>query len=257
MALLVAALGICACLATIARADALAEDFGTDTLPAPAAVEAFRTQVRPLLEQYCFRCHGGAEPKGDLALDKIDDPQQLLEQPEQWRTIADRLGDGDMPPSGELRPDKPALAKLLAWIDRQVVAAERGKVRDPGRVTTRRLNRVEYNNTIRDLVGLEFHAADDFPADDVGYGFDNNGDVLSLPPLLMEKYLAAAQTIAAATITGHANQGPLVDIDARQAKHRGDGRQMGETAWQFFGLGELSVDVPVLAADEYRIAVRA
>src|SRR5204862_6936859 len=67
--------------------------------------------------------------------------------------------------------------------------------RDPGRVTIRRLNRAEYNNTIRDLVGVDFKPAADFPTDDVGYGFDNIGDVLSLPPLLMEKYLAAAEKV--------------------------------------------------------------
>src|SRR5205823_6106219 len=72
-----------------------------------------------------------------------------------------------------------------------------GGQRDPGRVTIRRLNRVEYNNTIRDLVGIDFHAADDFPSDDVGYGFDNIGDVLSMAPILMEKYLDAAERIVA------------------------------------------------------------
>ena len=63
---------------------------------------------------------------------------------------------------------------------------------DPGRVTIRRLNRAEYNNTIRDLTGVSFHPAADFPIDDAGYGFDNIGDVLTLSPMLMEKYVAAA-----------------------------------------------------------------
>src|SRR5262249_19009088 len=85
--------------------------------------------------------------------------------------------------------------QALAWIDARFGAVDCTKQRDPGRVTIRRLNRAEYNNTIRDLVGIDFQPADDFPADDVGYGFDNIGDVLSLPPLLMEKYLAAAGRI--------------------------------------------------------------
>ncbi len=67
---------------------------------------------------------------------------------------------------------------------------------DPGRVTARRLNRYEYNNTVRDLLAVDFQPAADFPADDSGYGFDNIGDVLSLSPVLMEKYLAAAEKIA-------------------------------------------------------------
>ena len=66
---------------------------------------------------------------------------------------------------------------------------------DPGRVTLRRLNRVEYNNTIRDLLGVDIQPADDFPADDIGYGFDNIGDVLAVSPLLFEKYLTAAERV--------------------------------------------------------------
>src|SRR5207245_11063287 len=72
----------------------------------------------------------------------------------------------------------------------------------PGRGTAYRLNRFEYNNTIRDLLAVDFHPADDFPADDAGYGFDNIGDVLSLSPVLMEKYLAAAERIARKAIFG-------------------------------------------------------
>src|SRR5439155_23098520 len=71
---------------------------------------------------------------------------------------------------------------------------------DPGRVTMRRLNRAEYSNTIRDLVGIDFDPGDELPADDVGYGFDNIGDVLTISPLLMERYLAVAEAIMARAI---------------------------------------------------------
>src|SRR5262249_44598471 len=80
---------------------------------------------------------------------------------------------------------------------------------DPGRVTLRRLNRAEYNNTIRDLVGVGFKPADDFPSDDVGYGFDNIGDVLTLPPTLMGKYLAAAEEIAESAIVANERLDPI------------------------------------------------
>src|SRR5262245_10012849 len=85
---------------------------------------------------------------------------------------------------------------------------------DPGRVTIRRLNRAEYNNTIRDLVGIDFHPADDFPADDSGYGFDNIGDVLSLSPVLLEKYLAAAQRILSKAIVADTKANPTQHFDA-------------------------------------------
>ena len=71
---------------------------------------------------------------------------------------------------------------------------------DPGRVTVRRLNRVEYRNTIRDLMGVDFNADAEFPPDDTGHGFDNIGDVLTLSPLLLEKYIAAARTIVAQAV---------------------------------------------------------
>src|SRR5207245_1098550 len=90
---------------------------------------------------------------------------------------------------------KEEVQQITRWVDAALGTADCLSKKDPGRVTIRRLNRAEYNNTIRDLVGIDFHPAEDFPADDVGYGFDNMGDVLSLSPLLFEKYLAAAETI--------------------------------------------------------------
>ena len=125
-------------------------------------------------------------------------------------------------------------------------------------MTMRRLNRVEYNNTIRDLIGLDFHPSDDFPADDVGYGFDNNGDVLSLPPLLMEKYLHAAQTIAEAAIVTRPEARRLVDVDALHANHQGAGRAYGDSGWQLYGDGgALTIDFTVVAPGEYHVVVKA
>jgi hypothetical protein len=103
-----------------------------------------------------------------------------------------------MPPDDKPRP-RPSLEELdllNAYFDAAMfkVDCTSGK-KDPGRVTIHRLNRAEYNNTIRDLIGVDFKPADDFPVDDAGYGFDNIGDVLSMPPLLLEKYLAAAEQV--------------------------------------------------------------
>jgi hypothetical protein len=97
------------------------------------------------------------------------------------------------------RPTAEEVRGVVTWLEARFGRAEDAKP-DPGRVTARRLNRIEYNNTVRDLLGVDFRPADDFPADDVGYGFDNIGDVLSLSPILLEKYLTAAETIAGAVI---------------------------------------------------------
>ena len=105
-----------------------------------------------------------------------------------------------MPPQDRRRPKDAEYDAVNAWLEAALGQADRAGPADPGRVTIRRLNRAEYANTVRDLLGVEFNAAADFPSDDVGYGFDNIGDVLALPPLLMEKYLAAAEQIAAKAI---------------------------------------------------------
>jgi hypothetical protein len=160
-----------------------------------SAPPAFTKQVAPLLAKYCTRCHGGRRPKGDLPLDVYQDDRSPLKDHSVWERVAANLRAGDMPPAGKPRPTPAELQVILGWINSAVTAVDCGKGRDPGRVTLRRLNRAEYNNTIRDLVGVNFRPADDFPADDVGYGFDNIGDVLSLSPLLLEKYLAAADKV--------------------------------------------------------------
>jgi hypothetical protein len=154
----------------------------------------FTKEVAPLIGKYCVTCHGGMKPRAGLALDRFKDPESVQKNLKVWESVADNLRSGDMPPPNKPRPNETELATLNAWLDRDVLKVQTSQ-RDPGRVTLRRLNRAEYNNTIRDLVGIAFQPADDFPADDVGYGFDNIGDVLSMPPILMEKYLAAAEKI--------------------------------------------------------------
>src|SRR5205823_4151379 len=90
---------------------------------------------------------------------------------------------------------------VTGWIE-SVATHPANREPDPGRVTARRLNRVEYDNTVRDLLGITAHAADDFPVDDSGYGFDNIADVLSVSPMLMEKYMTAASRIARVAVYG-------------------------------------------------------
>src|SRR5262249_31835561 len=119
-----------------------------------------------------------------------------------WDRILQKLRSGEMPPKGARRPPEGQIEALVAFLDREFERADRNVKLDPGRVTARRLNRNEYSNTIRDLPAVEFRAEKDFPSDDSGYGFDNIGDVLTISPVLMEKYLEAAERIAARAIGG-------------------------------------------------------
>jgi hypothetical protein len=153
------------------------------------------------LKKHCLACHTGAKAKADLRLDTFSDDASLVKDRKTWMRVLDVLKAGEMPP--EPKP-KPAVAELDAFtklIGGAFEKHDKNAKPDPGRVTMRRLNRNEYNHTIRDLVGVDFNPAEDFPSDDVGYGFDNNGDVLTLPPVLLERYLAAAETIMAQAIT--------------------------------------------------------
>src|SRR5262249_17381539 len=164
--------------------------------PAKAAKLSFAADVAPVLAKYCTTCHGGKRPKGDMSLEQFKTDADALKDPKFWERVAQNLRSGDMPPSGRPKPSADEADRVLKWIDTETAAPDRTKARDPARRTGGRLNRAEYRNTVRDLLGVDFKPADDFPADDVGYGFDNIGDVLTLSPLLMEKYLSAAEQIA-------------------------------------------------------------
>jgi cytochrome c553 len=180
--------------------------------PAPAQA-SFASDVKPLLETYCFTCHGNGKKKGGLALDKWASPDAVVQDQKTWKHVLNALRTGEMPPDEEKQPTLAEREKIMAWIDRAVFFVDPANP-DPGRVTIRRLNRAEYNNTIRDLVGVDFRPADDFPADDTGYGFDNIGDVLSLPPVLFERYLAAAEKIISlAILNDHKPRPEKIEVD--------------------------------------------
>jgi len=169
--------------------------FGAE--PASPDAEGFKNAIQPLLTRYCGDCHGDEAPEADLSLTKWESPESAIADREGWIKVLKMIRSGVMPPQDAEPVAAEDLVVLTDWIDRAVLMIDCGQERaDPGRVTIRRLNRAEYNNTIRDLTGVPARPADEFPADDVGYGFDNIGDVLSLPPVLFEKYLAAGEKIA-------------------------------------------------------------
>ena len=153
------------------------------------------------LEQYCFSCHAGDEPAAELSLDSFADNHSLIENRDVWERVLDMLTTGQMPPSdSDQFPSIEASESFVAHVDAIFEHADRTAKPDPGRVTVRRLNKVEYKNTVRDLLGADFNPTENFPADDVGHGFDNIGDVLTMSPLLMERYLEAAEAIATRVI---------------------------------------------------------
>ena len=160
---------------------------------------AFRKEVRPILEEYCFDCHADGVDKGGVAFDEFGSDAAALADHELWWKAMKNLRSSVMPPPQKPQPTIQEKEIIDRWIKGAVFAANPANP-DPGRVTVRRLNRVEYRNTIRDLIGVDFDTQAEFPPDDTGHGFDNMGDVLTLPPMLLEKYLAAATKIIQETV---------------------------------------------------------
>ncbi len=195
---------------------------------------AFATGLGTFLEMHCTACHGPDLAEADLDLGAVASADDLRADRDKWERILAIIKVGAMPPAEMDQPTMEQRTAAVDWIDRVLHDVDCQVDTDPGRVTVRRLNRTEYDNTVRDLLGLDLTLSDDFPADDVGNGFDNQGDVLSLPPLLLEKYLAAAERIAEKAVVGDLstllttretfNGESSVDRIGRTFKFRGTGR---------------------------------
>lgn len=165
---------------------------------ASAAGDNFAS-IQPILEEHCFACHADGANEGSMSFDELfawqkDSKPDRRKINEHWYKVLRQVQAGLMPPPEEERPTTAQIENLERWIKYSAFGLNPAHV-DPGRVTIRRLNQVEYRNTIRDLLGVEYDTGTNFPADDTGHGFDNIGEVLSISPLLLEKYLNAAKEI--------------------------------------------------------------
>ncbi len=167
---------------------------------ARSAGVSFEKDVQPFLRTTCAPCHNDRLASGGLSVHPFTEPASIVQHRDQWERIIQKIRSGEMPPKGVPRPPASQTDALIGYVLGEFEKADRNIKPDPGRVTARRLNRVEYSNTIRDLLGVDFRAEKDFPTDDSGYGFDNIGDVLTISPVLMEKYVSAAERIAARAI---------------------------------------------------------
>jgi len=171
----------------------------------------FTAEVAPILEKYCLACHGSKRIRGGVHLGAFPDDASAERVAAVWDSVSNALRSGKMPPPGQPRPTAAELHTLDAWLDAVAGTPDREPDHSANRVTVRRMNRTEYNNTIRDLIGLDLRPADDFPADDIGDGFDNSADVLSLPPILLEKYLTAAERVVDAAFRSEATRRRLLN----------------------------------------------
>ncbi len=214
------------------------------------ARERYEREIQPILIDYCYRCHSEGVVKGGVAFDGPRSETTLLADRALWMKVLKNVRLGIMPPVGKDQPAKDDVARLESWIKRDVFAID-PQDPDPGRVTIRRLNRVEYRNTIRDLMNFEFRTDEEFPPDDTGYGFDTIADVLSISPLLMEKYLRAAETIVGKTV-------PVVSRLMPERTIRGSTFKVAEgkaDRLSFYQAGRLSRSLSIDKAGDYRLVI--
>ena len=241
---------------------------------APAAPEAkvtplttrlieqrYDNQVKPLLSKYCGDCHFDGADKGEVTLDRFASLASVQNDRVTWQKVADNVLTHSMPPAKrQTQPSDEERKAIVAWVREALEFCDCTGPRDPGRVTIRRLNREEYNNTIRDLLGVaDFKPAADFPADDSGYGFDNNADVLTMSPLLVEKYLAAAEAALDKAIVTDPPPPTVVKLDGTELDGAGgrSGRRGERRTLATNGEAYATVQLPAGGAYEIRVKAAA
>jgi cytochrome c551/c552 len=158
----------------------------------PAVLATSSASERALLDQYCVTCHNQRLKTGGLSLDQMD-VTQIKDHADVWEKVIRKLRAGMMPPSGMKRPDAPVMESMITFIEKDLDRDAVPNLTPPG---MHRLNRTEYTNAIRDVLGLEVDATKFLPPDDSTHGFDNIAGALTLSPALMEAYLSAAGKIS-------------------------------------------------------------
>ena len=176
--------------------------------PSQPKADAFVAVTRSLFDNTCSKCHNPRDAAGGFDVSRYSSVESLAADREQWERVLTMLKSREMPPPAIERPAQ-QIDALVTFLEAELAREDADVKPDPGRVTLRRLNRAEYTNTIRDLLALDFRADKNFPTDDSGDGFDNIGDVLTVSPVLMEKYLSAAGRLAQRAIAAEPLPKPI------------------------------------------------
>lgn len=170
--------------------------------------------IRPLLDRYCIDCHQGETAEAGLTLDLYQPEHASTRDREVWKKVLVRVEADIMPPPDAEQPSDDERAALARWIRDVALHVDCTGAAYPGRVTVRRLNRTEYGYTIEDLLGVTIDVSEELPGDDVGYGFDHIGDVLTIPPALLDRYIAVADLVVRdAIVVSDEEQAPVRSFD--------------------------------------------
>ena len=161
--------------------------------------------VSTLVNKNCAGCHNAKVTSGDVNLSGTHD---FDGERELWERVTAKMKSGEMPPPGAPKPPAADIAAVTKWLEGEFLRQDRATKPDAGRASARRLNRPEYNNTVRDLLGVDIRPTENFPQDESAFGFDNIGDALNLSPVLLEKYVDAAERVVRAAIFGKETMKP-------------------------------------------------
>ncbi|MEC5125607.1 DUF1592 domain-containing protein [Verrucomicrobiales bacterium BCK34] len=168
--------------------------YGVNSAGAEEAKSPAWNEVRPVLDKYCFQCHGGEKTKGAVDLKALAEDPKVADHFAFWEDVSFVIEDEEMPPVDDPQPSEAEKQLLTRWLDASLDAVAQANAGDPGEVTVRRLTNVEYDNTIRDITGIDFGLSDKFQPDGGGgEGFSNVGDVLFVNPQQLDSYLSAAR----------------------------------------------------------------
>src|SRR5436190_8862250 len=173
--------------------------------------QIFEDQFRPLRARHCVDCHSGDKPKGNLRLDNLPPDFADAATRKHWSTVIERLQAGEMPPREKPRPPGKDVQALTDWLAPRVAAGDAAARAAQGRVVLRRLNRVEYENTVCDLLGIKVNLKEQLPQDGSADGFDNASAAHHTSSFLMEKYLDAADTALNMAIASRPQPPPVID----------------------------------------------
>ncbi len=172
-------------------------------------------EVHPLLKEHCIRCHGKRRSRGELDVESALEQQPLVRNLDLWKNVLHRIEHGEMPPEDEDQPSRIERAMLVRWLDREINEFDYSQIDNPGFEPARRLTHAEYSNTLGDLFGVDVDVEHLFPEDLSGTsGFDNSANTLFIQPLLMERYMSAADLAVARALPSEAK----TDVEKRVRK---------------------------------------
>ena len=218
----------------------------------PKAQKAFA-----LIEQHCFRCHNKKKKKGKIDLASFASVEAPLKNVKLWRHALSMAEDRTMPPEGKKQPTEEERQEIISWLEGTLEKTYALMPDDPGKTVVRRLNRTEYENTLNDLLFIEEDHTVEIPLDSVGYGFDNIAELLHIPPLLMEKYLAAARNAVNKAVWENPNPKINLRLGASEFVKKSGAGDVSSNGAGLYSNGTLRTDFTAQFDNKYKLTLNA